>query len=113
MKRTRGPQPPNPPDPHEIPDEFDAESHEVIASVLYRDTADAREHVAREYIAKTTTELKELAHELSLVGTEEEMKAILKTGACPDARFWFNASLVLVLIDVVFWYIATAQVFEF
>ena len=93
--------------------EFDADSHDVVASVLYRDTADAKEAVARQHLANARTELKELAREQTSVGTKEQMLAIRKTGACPDARFWFIASWVVVLIDVAFWYVASAQVFSF
>lgn len=92
---------------------LDAESYDVVASVLYRDTADAREAIARQHIADAVTEAQELRSEQKNIGTKEQMEAITRTGACQDARFWSIASWCLVLIDAVFWYIATAQLFAF
>ena len=92
---------------------LDAESHRVVESVLYRDTEDARESVARRFTAKALTELKRLTQAQDKVGTLEQMNAIKRTGACTDARFWLIAAWCLVLIDAGFWFVATAQVFSF
>ena len=92
---------------------LDAESHQVVRTVLYRDTEDAREDLARAFTAEARTDHRRLKHEQKGVGTWEQMQAIWRTGACPDARFWFIAAWCFVLIDAVFWFIATAQAFAF
>jgi hypothetical protein len=97
----------------EIASSLDAESHRIVRSVLYRDTADAREGVARAFVAEARTNHTRLKQSQRMVGTWEQMQAIERTGACPDARFWLLAAWCLVLIDAVFWFIASAQAFAF
>lgn len=93
--------------------QIDADNYDILASVLYRDTKDAREWVARQHISEAVSEVQHLSKEQSSIGTDEQMEAIRRTGACPDARFWWIASWFLVLVDVVCWYIAGAQLFTF
>ncbi len=93
--------------------QFDGDAFDIVASVLYRDTEDAREFVARGHIAAARTDVDNLKKEQSTIGAREQIEAIKRTGACPDARFWWIVSWVLVILDVFFWYIAGAQMLEF
>jgi hypothetical protein len=97
----------------ELASSLDAESYEVVQAVLYRDTADDREGVARAFTAQARTEIERLKKTQGRIGKREQMQAIRRTGACPDARFWLIAAWSLVLLDAVFWFIASAQAFAF
>jgi hypothetical protein len=92
---------------------LDAESHRIVRSVLCRDTTDDREGIARDFTADAWTDRKRLKHAQDRVGNWEQMQAIRRTGVCTDARFWMFAAWCLVLIDAVFWFIASAQAFAF
>jgi hypothetical protein len=116
---------PEPPDPGEferslaersfedIAASLDAESHGIVNSVLLRDTADAQAGLARRLMAEAQSDLKRLKQAQDAVGTREQMQAIKRTGQCPDARFWQVAAWCFVLVDALFWFIATAQAFKF
>lgn len=92
---------------------LDAQSHGIVASVLHRDTVDARESLARRFTAEAWTDHRWLKHAQERVGTFEQMQAIRRTGACHDARFWLITAWCFVLVDAVLWFIATAQAFAF
>jgi hypothetical protein len=119
---TLAPEPPNEASPQlglaehsieELASLLDAESHEIVRSVLYRDTADAREGMARAFISNARSEIRQLLQEQGAVGTPEQMQAITRTGACHDADFWLIAAWCFVLVDALFWFIAGAQAFSF
>ena len=97
----------------ELASSLDAESYEAVQAVLYRDTADDREGLARAFTADAQTRVGRLEKAQGRVGKYEQMQAIRRTGACPDARFWVIAAWCLVLLDAVFWFVASAQAFAF
>lgn len=91
--------------------ELDADHYGIVAVVLYRDTADDRALYARQLIADTVSDIQPLEDDLGHVGSREQVDAIWRTGACPDARYWWLAAWFLMLLDWLFWYIANAQIF--
>ena len=93
--------------------DLDAENYDIVAAVTYRDTAAAKEFLAKQYIAAAQTDVENLTQDQARVGTEEQMVAIKMTGACPDAAFWWVASWLLVLVDILFWYLAGARALAF
>jgi hypothetical protein len=90
---------------------LDAEHYRVVEAVLLRDTAEMRAVVAGRYVAVAQGDVARLEREQRRIGTKEQMDAIRRTGACPDARFWAIGSWLLVGIDGALWFVVGAHVF--
>lgn len=87
-------------------DEF---HYRVVEAVLLRDTSDTREVAARQYAAAAQSDIDELVKEQRDIGTKEQVDAIRRTGACPDARYWLIGSWLLVAVDTALWFVVGAR----
>ena len=70
-----------------------------------------REVVARQYAAAAKGDIDNLEKDQRGIGTKEQMDAIRRTGACPDARYWSIGSWLLVAVDTALWFFVGARVF--